>query len=122
MSTRWSYRFGNGNIMTDDAAILAALRIGELEIVEDIVARQGAVYAAIAADMADVVPCSDETFRDKLDKRYGLSRHDSDDDLDTHLDIFNELVTDDPEHRRAPFVWVCDEFATPWRDIIEHAP
>lgn len=121
MSPRWSYRFGNGNIMTDDDAILAALRIGELELVEDIVARKGAVYAAIAADMHNFVPCHEDAFRDELDNRYGLSRHESDEDLDTHHDIFNALVTCDSHRRNAPFIWVCNDSVTPLTVTIEHA-
>ena len=106
----------------DDKSILTALRIGELELVEDIVARKGAVFAAIAADMADIVPCSDEAFRDELDRRYGLSRHESDEDLDTHLDIFDAIVTDDSERHNAPYLWSCDDSVTPWTVTIERAP
>ena len=123
MTTRWAIRLDDidGLFTTEDAAIVEAFALRDTEIIEDFVARKGAIFAAIAADMADIVPCSEESFRDELDKRYGLSRHDSDEDLDTHLDIFDAIVTDEPERHNAPFLWVWDDSVTPWTVTIEHA-
>jgi hypothetical protein len=124
MTMRWAAQLGCGTgcFTTDNAAIVAAFMIRHDEIVHDTVAHVGAVYAAIAADMHDFVPCSEEAFHDELDRRYGLSRHESDEDLDTHLDIFDAIVTDEPKRRNAPFLWVCDDSVTPWQVTIEHAP
>ena len=105
--------------MTDDSAIMAALRIDAMQLAEDNTARKGALFAAIAADMHDFVPCIEEAFRDELDRRYGLSRHSSDDDLDAHLDIFDAIVSDDQSRYNAPFSWVWPDEST--LVMIEHA-
>lgn len=109
-------------VVNYDNVIDEALRITALDLLEDTNGRMGAEFAAIAADMADMIPCDEDDFRDELDRRYGLSRHELDDDLDMHHRIFDALVTDDPSRRNAPFLWVCDESTSPWTVTIEHAP
>lgn len=102
--------------MKVDALIRRALNITPQEVREDLARRETRIIAQIGADMADVVPCSEDAFREALAARYELDP-DRDDDARMLSRLMGRLVRYPDEQHEAPYLVTFP--ALPRLDIAE---
>lgn len=89
--------------MNADRVIRRALNITPQEVREDLARRESRIIEEIGADMADVVPCSEEVFRETLAARYELDP-DREDDARMMARLMGRLIRYPDEPHNAPYL------------------
>jgi hypothetical protein len=102
-----------------DAVIRRALEITPQELDEDLAVRYERVLGEIAADMADVVPCTEEAFREEFVRRYELNV-DRDEDARTITKVLGRILRYEDEKHDAPFLVTFPSW--PRLDVTEVRP